>query len=87
LIGKLLQLLVHHLDTHRFESGGKKREQKAFLESQAALVSENAWIIEGCGITTLELRLEKTNLLLYFPFSRWLCIYRILKRFFFRDVL
>jgi adenylate kinase family enzyme len=68
-----------------FESGGKKRDKEEFLSIQKEMVSEKSWIIEGCSISTLEMRLAETDILIYFHFSRFLCIWRTLKRCYTRD--
>lgn len=84
-LGKILNIPVHHLDRHMFESGGKKRDKEEFLSIQRAMISEKSWIIEGCSMSTLEMRFAETDILIYFHFSRLLCIWRTIKRSLIQD--
>lgn len=79
-LGKTLGIAVHHLDKHRFEPGGKKRDMQEFITIQKALLDEEAWVMEGCSFSTFELRFAKADILIYFHFSRLVCILRLLKR-------
>jgi len=81
-LGKLLHIPAHHLDRHRFEPGGKKRDKKEFLSIQKALVDEESWIIEGCSFSTFEMRFARADILIYFHFPRYVCIWRLFKRLF-----
>lgn len=81
-LGSLLGFPVHHLDRHRFEPGGKKRDKKEFIEVQQAMLAEKAWVVEGCSFSTFEMRFAKADILIYFQFSRLVCYFRILKRLF-----
>ncbi len=80
-LGKKLNIPVHHLDRHMFIAGGKKRDKEEFIAIQKALLAEDAWVIEGCSISTLEMRFARADVVIYFHFSRLLCIWRSFKRF------
>ncbi len=84
-LGRLLDIPVHHLDRHRFVANGGKRDKQEFLEIQKALLKEESWIIEGCSISTFEMRFARADIVIYFYFSRPLCIWRIIKRLFSHD--
>ena len=45
-----------------------------------AELEKPAWIIDGNYARTLPLRLEKCDTVIYLDFSRWLCIFGVLKR-------
>jgi adenylate kinase family enzyme len=81
-LGKILNIPVHHLDRHMFEKDGKKRDKQEFIEIQRALLNEEAWVIEGCSFSTFEMRFAKADILIYFNFSRLICLWRLLKRVF-----
>lgn len=83
-LGKLLNLPVHHLDRHMFD-GRKKRDKQEFFAVKKALISEETWIIEGCSLSTLEMRFARADTVIYFHFSRLLCVRRLCKRFFSYD--
>ncbi|MES2122452.1 MAG: DNA topology modulation protein [Chlamydiota bacterium] len=80
-----LNIPVHHLDRHMFEAGGKKRDKQEFLALQKAMLVEDSWIIEGCAMSTLEIRFAKADIVIYFHLPRLLCMWRVLKRVFFHD--
>jgi adenylate kinase family enzyme len=80
-LGKTLNIPVHHLDKHRFE-GKTKRDEQEFLSIKEALVNQDSWIIEGCSISTLEMRFARADTIIYFHLPRWLCIWRVFKRLF-----
>lgn len=78
-LGHLLNLPVHHLDVHCF-NGRIKRDEKEFRSLQQNIVDQDSWIIEGCSIKTLEMRFARADLIIYLGFSRYLCIWRVIKR-------
>ena len=80
-LGKLLKIPVHHLDRHMFD-GRKKRGKTEFLAIKESLLKENAWIIEGCSFSTLEMRFARADAVIYFDLPRMLCIWRVCKRLF-----
>jgi|SRR5579872_4221666 len=84
-LGKLLDIPVHHLDKHRFEPNGEKKDKQEFLSIQKTLIAEDAWIIEGCSFSTYEMRFARADMVIYFHFPRLVCIARVLKRFFIFD--
>ncbi len=80
-MGKLMNIPVHHLDTHLFIKD-IKRDQKGFISIQQKLVDQDSWIIEGCSIKTLEMRFTRADIVIYLRFSRILCAWRVIKRSF-----
>lgn len=80
-LGKVLSIPVHHLDKHIFD-GRTKRGKQEFLSIKEALVNEESWIIEGCSLSTLEMRFARADTIIYFHLPRWLCIRRAFKRLF-----
>lgn len=78
-LGEILGIPVHHLDKHMFE-GTKKRNKNEFLAIKSALLKEDSWIIEGCSLSTLEMRFARADLFIYFNFPRILCLWRLIKR-------
>lgn len=80
-LGKHLNIPVHHLDQFMFIDT-KRTPQGEFLEVKKALVNEDSWIIEGCSISTLEMRFQKADVIIYFEIPRLVCIWRLFKRSF-----
>lgn len=81
-LGRMLTIPVHHLDRHMFEPNGKKKDKEEFIEIQKAILDEDAWVVEGCSFSTFEMRFAKADVLIYFHFSRLICIWRLFKRVF-----
>jgi len=82
IIGQELNIPAYHLDNYVFENGKGKRDLSELIQMQKSLVEKPSWIIDGCSIKTLELRVAKADIVLYLQFSRTRCIWRLLKRFF-----
>lgn len=63
--------------------GGIKREKEEYTKLHDELIGKEAWIIEGCGLRSLEPRYSKATAVVYLKVSRLVCIWRSLKRFIF----
>lgn len=82
---KATNIPIHHLDKHFYEANWAEREYQEFLDIQQAIVNEDNWIIDGNSTKSLEMRYAKADLVLYFNYPKWLCLYRIFKRLFVKD--
>lgn len=80
-LGKALGIPVHHLDKYMF-SGRQRRDQTEFLAEKETLIRGNSWIIEGCSISTLEMRFATADTIIYLNLPRFTCLWRVLKRMF-----
>lgn len=76
------RLPLHHLDKHFFISNWVEREYTEFLEIQCKLITRKQWIIDGNSIRSLEMRWQHADLVIYFNYNQWLCLYRLIKRCF-----
>lgn len=83
-LGKRLAIPVFHLDKYVFINSEKKRDFKEFITLQQRAIDEDAWIIEGCSIKTLEMRFARADVVIYLKFSRLHCLWRLIKRLFSR---
>jgi adenylate kinase family enzyme len=77
---KILNVPLYHLDKYFFVSNWVPRDFQEFLTIQQSNVNERAWIIDGNSTKSLEMRYAKADLVLYFNYSRFICLWRILKR-------
>lgn len=84
-LGGQLKLPVYHLDKIFFESHWKKRDGEDFLKLQQIWADQPDWIIDGNGMATIERRYSKADIAIYFNFPWYLCLWRIFKRFWYRD--
>ncbi len=73
---------LFHLDKYFYQANWVERDHKEFLSIQSSLVDKSSWIIDGNSIRSLEMRYQKAHLVLFVNFPRWLCYWRIVKRFF-----
>ncbi len=84
-LSDLLGLPVYHLDRFFFIKNWQERDPEEFLHIQKKLVSLEGWIIDGNSVRSLEMRFSKADAVLYFKFNRFLCLWRIFKRYFSKD--
>lgn len=75
-----INIPLYHLDHYYFDANWKKRNNNLFMKDQKNLVSQDAWIIDGNAIKSLETRYACADLCLYFNINRWLCYWRLFKR-------
>lgn len=76
------QIPVYHLDQYFYVANWQERPYEDFLSIQQSLVEKDSWIIDGNCIDSLEMRYAQADMILYFKLPRWLCLARVLKRFF-----
>ncbi len=84
-LGQALDLPVHHLDKYFFIENWQERPHADFLEIQQNLVNKSHWIIDGNATKSFEMRFSRAELVFYFRFNRFLCLYRIIKRLIFKN--
>lgn len=84
-LGKILNIPVHHLDRHFFVENWKERDRQEFLSIQQTMVDQECWIIEGNSIASLEMRFARADVVIYFHFTRFVCLWRVFKRLFIHD--
>lgn len=82
-----LKIPLEYLDSYFFIDNWVERDKTQFLQIQETLVSKESWIIDGNAIRSLEVRFQRADIALYFRFSRLLCLWRVLKRFFHKNQL
>lgn len=75
-----LQIPLYHLDKHFFEAGWVEKNKDEFTLLLDEIVSKQSWIIDGNCIDSLETRWAQADIVLYFNFNKWICLWRLLKR-------
>jgi adenylate kinase family enzyme/aminoglycoside phosphotransferase len=80
-----LQIPVYHLDKYFYLSNWVERNYQEFLQIQQSFVNQDSWIIDGNSTKSLEMRYQKADLVVYLLLPRYLCLWRILKRYFSKD--
>jgi len=82
-LGKKLNREVVHLDKIYYESGWKHLQtQEEWRETVGGLVSKEKWIIDGHYNSTLDIRIQPADTIIFFNFNKLLCLYRAFKRIF-----
>lgn len=84
-LSQKIGIALYHLDKYFFVSNWIERDTEEFMKIQNELVSLNQWIIDGNSTRSLETRWQKADLVLYFNFSIYTCLYRSMKRLFFKN--
>jgi|SRR5579859_6849807 len=79
------KLPLYHLDRYFFEANWVERNYQQFLTDQQSIVNQNTWIIDGNSLQSLEMRFAHADLCLYFNYPRWLCLYRLIRRIFYKN--
>lgn len=83
-LGKKLDLPVFHLDKYYWDVGWKKRYEtkEEFKSVVDNLASQDKWIIDGNyrSSSNLNLRLEKSDTIIFLDFPKCICLWRALMR-------
>lgn len=81
-LSKKTSLSLCHLDKYFFTENWEERNYNDFLEIQQNIVNRDSWIIDGNSTRSFEMRWSQADLIIYFNYPKYLCLYRILKRYF-----
>jgi adenylate kinase family enzyme len=79
-LGTLLNIDVIHLDALYWHPGWVETPRDEWREVIEALLRRDAWIIDGNYSSTLELRLEACDTVIFLDMARLVCLWRVLKR-------
>lgn len=79
-LGHILDLPVYHLDAFFWKEGWVPSTKEEFLINLDQLLSEESWIMDGNFGSTMDRRISVADTIIFLHFSRWVCIWRVLKR-------
>lgn len=79
-LGENLHIEVIHLDTLMWRPGWQFVEKVEQIQIQRKLVQKDEWIIDGNYSSTFDIRLDRADTIIFLNYSRYLCLYRALKR-------
>ena len=69
-----------HLDAHYWQPGWKPTPRDQWRHHVEKLVAKDEWIMDGNFQSTFDLRLPRADTIFYLDYSRFLCLFRALKR-------
>ena len=79
-LGEVLSIEVLHLDKFYWQPGWIEPPKAEWAKTIEALLSRDAWIMDGNYSGTLELRFKACDTVIFLDLRRTLCICRVLKR-------
>lgn len=77
---RILQLPIIHLDRYYWQANWQATEQEEWDQKVTEFALTDRWIIDGNYSRTLDIRIERANVIVFLDIPRWLCMYRIVKR-------
>lgn len=80
-LGAKLYLPTIHLDQLNWKNEKETVSKTEFLNRLAKALQGESWIIDGNYASTLSTRAESADTVIWLDFNRFLCIYRVIKRF------
>ena len=79
-LGPILELPVIHLDSQFWRAGWVVTPEDEWRPKVRALIESEAWIIDGTFISTLPMRLEAADTVIFLDLRRRIYMLRILRR-------
>lgn len=76
----LTGLPLYHLDALYWRPGWQPTPGEEWKELQSDLVAGERWLMDGNYGGTMEIRLQRADLVIFLDLPRWLCLWRALKR-------
>lgn len=80
-LGRRLGLPVCHLDRIWWRPGWTEKPREEFDFELSELLRKESWIVDGNYQRTFAMRLERADFVILLNFSRWVCLWRIVRRF------
>lgn len=80
-LGEMLDMEVIHLDKEHWRPGWMEPTDDEWERIVKGLVARDRWIIDGnYGGSTMDLRLERADTVVFLDFPRVVCLWRVMKR-------
>ena len=79
-LGRLLDLPVIHLDALFWQPGWQEMPRDEWNLLLGDLVKQDAWVMDGNYGGSMNIRLAACDTIIFLNFSRWICMYRLMKR-------
>lgn len=75
-----LSLPLVHLDQHYWHPGWTPTPEAEWDRVVDRLIAEERWVMDGNYGRTLERRLQRAQAVVWLDLSRWVCIWRVIRR-------
>lgn len=79
-LGEVLAIPVLHLDSFYWRPGWTEPGEEEWSDIIESLLTRESWIMDGNFGGTLEIRAEACDTIVFLDRSRWLCLWRVIKR-------
>ncbi|WP_077624416.1 DNA topology modulation protein [Sediminibacillus massiliensis] len=79
-IGTILNLPVYHLDAYFWKPGWEPIPKKELISYHQEIFQQDGWIIDGNYSSTMEMRLQAADTVIFLDYSTIRCLYGIIKR-------
>ncbi|WP_088103581.1 topology modulation protein [Halalkalibacter urbisdiaboli] len=79
-LGNALHIEVYHLDTLFWKPEWVQASLEEFSDKQKEIMKKENWIIEGNYQSTVRIRVEQADTIIYLERSLPVCLYRVVKR-------
>ncbi len=79
-LARILGLTAVHLDAHFWKPGWIATSQSEWRSVVSRLIQEPTWVMDGTFENSLDLRIPAADSIIVIERSRWICLWRVLKR-------
>lgn len=79
-LGEKLDIEVIHLDAHFWKENWQATSREEWNGWQKEVMQKSSWIMDGNYSSTMDTRIQAADLIIFLDFSRWLCLWGVLKR-------
>lgn len=79
-LGRMMNIPVYHLDVLHWKEGWIPSAEDEFLRKQQKITAMEEWIIDGNYGSSIDLRLEAAETIVFLDLNRCLCIWRVFRR-------
>ena len=82
ILGKMLELPIYHMDGINYFKNWKQRDKAERDEIILEIIEEKKWVMDGTYNSTLHIRFEKSDLIIFLDYSTFALLKGVLGRFF-----